>query len=90
MNIHKEKLQLFINDVLEHPVLRESTITWNFFTMSDETSYEKIKNSYVMPVEISEVETLEGKTKVKFNADLDNSSTETYNTIKGVIAEFKT
>lgn len=84
----KEKLQLFLDNVLAHPLLKQTTTVWNFLTITDEKTYEKIKSGYQIPHGISEFTTLEGKAKVSFDTDLDKICTQTDIILKGVIEEF--
>jgi len=89
LNKRKEKLQLFLDNVLLHPLLKQTTTVWNFLAISDEKSYEKIKVGYPIPHDISEFTTLEGKAKVSFDPLLDNACNQIGVILKNVIEEFK-
>jgi hypothetical protein len=84
LNKRKEKLQLFLDNVLSHPLFKQTASVWNFLTISD----EKIRAGYLIPHEISELTTLEGKVKVSFDPMLDNTCTQLDTILKGVIDEF--
>eukprot|EP00826_Nyctotherus_ovalis_P035484 TRINITY_DN3052_c0_g1_i4.p1 TRINITY_DN3052_c0_g1~~TRINITY_DN3052_c0_g1_i4.p1 ORF type:complete len:390 (-),score=87.18 TRINITY_DN3052_c0_g1_i4:157-1326(-) len=83
------KLQLFLNDLLDHPLFKQTDAVWNFLNITDDKSYEKIKAGYCIPRDISEFTTVEGKAKVSFDPELDNDCTQTNNVLKSIAGEFK-
>lgn len=67
MNARKEKLQLFLNDVLKHPVLNTCGYLWRFLSAPDEKEFDKIKAEYEKlerPGKISDFITEHGKAKI--------------------------
>lgn len=85
----REKLQLFLNDLLDHPLFKQTDAVWNFLSITDDKSYEKIKSGYCIPRDISEFTTMEGMAKVAFDPELDKDCVQTDNVLKSIAGEFK-
>ena len=92
MEKRRGKLQLFLNNLLKHPVLRGSDAVWQFLTMESEKDYEKFKkdvDKVPRPKEPIEATTLEGKATISFDKLLEESCTETHVGLRDISKEFK-
>jgi len=92
MEKRKAKLQLFLTDLLKHPLLQTSEIVMNFLTTENEKEFEKIRKDFdkvARPKEVDECVTLEGNAKISFDEDLEKNSAEIHAGIHEIYDEFK-
>ena len=79
MKKYMRLLQLFLNDLLDHPLLRETKIVHSFLTIQDEKVYAKVIKELVkkpLPKEIAEFTTKTGTARVTTNRNLIESVNE--------------
>jgi sorting nexin-9/18/33 len=73
LNARKEELQLFLNKVIEHPLVKTSIIVWDFLVIENEKEYEAAKaNALKIPTpnNISECINIKGNVNINFNDSL--------------------
>ncbi len=72
----RQKYQLFLDDVMKHPVLRASEVVWNFLTVTSESEYDKKKretDKIQRPRGPEECTTLEGKAIISYDNTMDHA-----------------
>lgn len=92
MSERKELLQLFLNDVLEHPVLREAKFVSHFLATQDEKVYERLVKEYARKAfhkDAVQVVTKDSTANVSITNSLERSVNEIASGSKLVALEFK-
>jgi hypothetical protein len=73
MNKYIKLLQLFLNDLLDHPLLRETKLLHSFLTVKNENTYERMIKELTkatVPKDITEFTTKTGIASININRKL--------------------
>ena len=92
INARKAELQIFLYRLLEHPLLKNLDEVWKFISLEDEKAYKTAKNEMMnikKPVTVSEYTTVEGKTNVMFDDNLEQTCNEINIGLNDIVSEFK-
>ncbi len=88
----RQKLQLFLDDLLRHPVLRCSKLLTRFLSEKNEKAYEEYKKKFEKvpcPKEVSQCYTLEGIANVAYNSHVEHDCGEAKSAIEGIKAIYR-
>ena len=69
----RHHLELFLRDVLKHPVLRSSSLLFLFLSVVSEKEYEikrKVYSKLPLPKDVSEIRTFDGSANVSYDVPL--------------------
>jgi len=91
MNKRKEELQLFLNKVIQHPLLKTSIIVWDFLAIENEKEYETAKANALKiptPTNTSEYITIKGNANTNFNDSLLLQCNNIEEGVRRILEEF--
>ncbi len=66
-------MEKFLQEIVSHPLLRNSQIVYDFISIRDEKDYNLKKNAYskmIIPTKAEDVKTLNGEINISINLSL--------------------
>jgi len=91
IDIRRKELQIFLNKLLEHPLLSLSILVENFLNIANETDYKSIKaneGKIIAPTQVSEFTTLNGKASIRYTTQLERACHNIHTSSKQIRDEF--
>jgi len=91
MNERRIELQVFIDKLMVHPLLKTSRMVWDFFNVVNEEKYGKIKQEsakFPAPKEVTELITKEGYANTAIDVFLMQNCIDIQVGLKEISSEF--